>query len=48
MLKAFFAKAKTFDFMHFRVKLFSPKIDPLFFGLLSLGGRGERGGEGGG
>ena len=31
MLKAFFAQAKTVDFMHFRVKHFCPKIDPLFW-----------------
>ena len=45
MLRAFFDKAKTFDFMNFRVKLFCPKIGPLFF-VFCLGGGEGRGGGG--
>ena len=38
MLRAFFDKAKTFDFMNFRVKLFYPKISPLFLSFVFGGG----------
>ena len=48
VLKGFFAKAKTVEFVQFRVKHFCPKIDPLFldFCLWGEGGKGwGRGGE---
>ena len=47
MLKGFFAQAKTVEFMQLRVKLFCPKIDPLFWDFCLWGG-GGRGGRGGG
>ena len=46
MFKGFFAEAKTVEFVQLRVKLFCPKIDPLFGDFCRWGG-GERGGGGG-
>ena len=48
VLKGFFAKAKTVEFVQFRVKHFYPKIDPLFLDFCLWGGGGGEGGGGGG
>ena len=38
MLEGFFAEAKTVEFVQLRVKLFCPKIDPLFWDFCLWGG----------